>query len=78
MQGRRLDFDCKKRKGNKGSEIDTCILLDAAFSSCTVFQIPVPMEELRIAEEKFDESKELCLNGMLNLLESDVSTDMTR
>ncbi|XP_031560758.1 endophilin-A3-like [Actinia tenebrosa] len=49
MQGRRLDFDCKKRKGNK-----------------------LPIEELRIAEEKFEESKDLCLSSMMNLLENDV------
>lgn len=47
LQGRRLDFDCKKRKGNK-----------------------VPEEEVRAAEEKFEESKEICYNSMLNLIET--------
>lgn len=47
LQGRRLDFDCKKRKAHK-----------------------VPEEEIRAAEEKFEESKEVCYNSMLNLIES--------
>lgn len=33
-----------------------------------------PEEEIRAAEEKFEESKEVCYNSMLNLIESsDVS-----
>lgn len=47
LQGRRLDYDCKKRKGPK-----------------------VPEEEVRAAEEKFEESKEICYNSMLNLIET--------
>lgn len=47
LQGRRLDYDCKKRKGTK-----------------------VPEEEVRVAEEKFEESKETCYNSMLNLIET--------
>ncbi|EDO31161.1 predicted protein [Nematostella vectensis] len=48
MQGRRLDYDCKKRKSNK-----------------------LPLEDIRIAEEKFEESKELCYNSMMNLLDGE-------
>jgi len=34
----------------------------------------VPEEEIKAAEEKFEESKEVCYNSMLNLIESsDVS-----
>lgn len=33
----------------------------------------VPIEDLRVAEEKFEESKELCYSSMMNLLENDVS-----
>ncbi|CAH3042405.1 unnamed protein product [Porites lobata] len=47
LQGRRLDYDCKKRKAHKVHE-----------------------EEIRAAEEKFEESKEVCYNSMLNLIET--------
>ncbi|KAL9986811.1 hypothetical protein ACROYT_G001012 [Oculina patagonica] len=47
LSGRRLDYDCKKRKAHK-----------------------VPEEEIRTAEEKFEESKEICYNSMLNLIET--------
>ncbi|XP_068694479.1 endophilin-A2-like [Montipora capricornis] len=46
LQGRRLDYDCKKRKAK------------------------VPEEEIRAAEEKFEESKETCYSSMMNLIES--------
>jgi len=51
LQGRRLDFDCKRRKQTKGGQ--------------------VPEEELRFAEEKFEESLNLSQQGMHHLLESD-------
>ncbi|GFR98558.1 endophilin-A2 [Elysia marginata] len=52
LSGRRLDFDCKKRKKDKGSTITE--------------------EELRVAEDKFEESKNLAENAMHNVLENEV------
>ncbi|XP_035666009.1 endophilin-A3-like isoform X1 [Branchiostoma floridae] len=60
LQGRRLDYDCKKRQKEKGSGG-----MQPAGSK-------VSDDDLRSAMEKFEESKELAENGMYNLLESDV------
>jgi len=51
LTGRRLDYDCKRRKQQKGTS--------------------VPEEELRQAEEKFVESKQLASAAMHNLLENE-------
>lgn len=59
LSGRRLDFDCKKRKKEKG---------EAAKAGGSA----ITEEELRIAEEKFEESKQLAETAMYNLLENDV------
>ncbi|XP_067665213.1 endophilin-A3-like isoform X4 [Haliotis asinina] len=52
LSGRRLDFDCKRRKKEKGSNITD--------------------EELRFAEDKFEESKAIAETSMYNVLENEV------
>lgn len=52
LEGRRLDYDCKKRKKQKGTTVSE--------------------EEIRQAEEKFEESFNLASAGMHNLLQNEV------
>jgi len=49
LQGRRLDYDCKKRKGNK-----------------------IAVEEVKMAQYKFEESKAICQQEMTQLLGNEV------
>lgn len=51
MEGRRLDYDYKKKRQGK-----------------------IPDEEIQVAQEKFNESKELSGKSMVSLLELDVSS----
>lgn len=51
MEGRRLDYDYKKKRQGK-----------------------IPDEEIQVAHEKFNESKELSGKSMVSLLELDVSS----
>ncbi|XP_022256389.1 endophilin-A-like isoform X1 [Limulus polyphemus] len=60
LQGRRLDYDCKKRRQAKGS-------MPKAKQGTAVTE-----EEIRLAEDKFEESFNLASMGMHNLLENDV------
>jgi endophilin-A len=52
LEGRRLDYDCKKRKKLKGTHITD--------------------EEIKLAEDKFEESFNLASMGMHNLLQNDI------
>ena len=56
----------------------TAVVNGCGIFPCFTLQMPicisVPEEEIRVAEEKFEESKELCYSSMLNLIESDVSS----
>ncbi|XP_054160775.1 endophilin-A-like isoform X6 [Oppia nitens] len=52
LEGRRLDYDCKKRKKCKGTHITE--------------------DEIKLAEDKFEESFNLASMGMHNLLQNDV------
>ena len=49
LQGRRLDFDCKKRKGSK-----------------------IAVEEVKMAQYKFEESKAICQQEMVLLMGNEV------
>lgn len=49
LQGRRLDYDCKKRKGNK-----------------------IAVEEVKMAQYKFEESKAICQQEMVKLMGNEV------
>ena len=52
LEGRRLDFDCKKRKKMKGTHITE--------------------DDIKLAEDKFEESFNLASMGMHNLLQNDI------
>ncbi|KAK4470087.1 hypothetical protein MN116_005673, partial [Schistosoma mekongi] len=54
LEGRRLDFDCKKRKQDRSASNSR-----------------LPEDELKIAEEKFQESKLLAEQAMINFLNSE-------
>ncbi|CAG9116826.1 unnamed protein product [Plutella xylostella] len=66
LQGRRLDFDCKRRRQAKapGSR--------SPYMSPSHSNTPRQDDEIRQAEEKFAESLQLAQIGMFNLLDNDV------
>ncbi|XP_014357410.1 endophilin-A isoform X1 [Papilio machaon] len=65
LQGRRLDFDCKRRRQAKGSGRVSPYMSPGG-------GMPRQDEEIRQAEEKFAESLQLAQIGMFNLLDNDV------
>ncbi|XP_063875392.1 endophilin-A-like [Scylla paramamosain] len=69
LQGRRLDFDCKKRKKIRVSS-STSSSPHPYHHSITGSH--VTDEEIKMAEDKFAESLQLAQMGMHNLLENDV------
>ncbi|XP_019696569.1 endophilin-A isoform X1 [Harpegnathos saltator] len=71
LQGRRLDFDCKRRRQAKvtGKRSGSPHFGSPARSSTSS---PFADDEIRQAEEKFAESLHLAQMGMFNLLENDV------
>ncbi|XP_015515898.1 endophilin-A isoform X1 [Neodiprion pinetum] len=76
LQGRRLDFDCKRRRQAKaaGKRAASPHFGSPARSSpaSTSVGSHVSDDEIRQAEEKFAESLHLAQMGMFNLLENDV------
>ncbi|XP_067212774.1 endophilin-A isoform X2 [Linepithema humile] len=69
LQGRRLDFDCKRRRQAKGKRSVSPHFGSPARSNTSS---PYADDEIRQAEEKFAESLHLAQMGMFNLLENDV------
>ncbi|XP_061940802.1 endophilin-A isoform X10 [Apis cerana] len=73
LQGRRLDFDCKRRRQAKaGKRSSSPHFGSPAKSSSPYAGSHVSDDEIRQAEEKFAESLHLAQLGMFNLLENDV------
>ena len=75
MEGRRLDFDCKKRKGSKSMYSNCLDFIYLVFILLNIYisLSAVPPEEVRAAEDKFESSKTVCYNAMLTLSEGEVS-----
>ncbi|XP_026741272.1 endophilin-A isoform X7 [Trichoplusia ni] len=65
LQGRRLDFDCKRRRQAKGPGRASPYMSPS-------HNTPRQDDEIRQAEEKFAESLQLAQIGMFNLLDNDV------
>ncbi|XP_061719716.1 endophilin-A isoform X5 [Cydia pomonella] len=66
LQGRRLDFDCKRRRQAKGHG------KVSPYMSPSHCNTPRQDDEIRQAEDKFAESLTLAQIGMFNLLDNDV------
>ncbi|XP_037971607.1 endophilin-A isoform X5 [Plutella xylostella] len=71
LQGRRLDFDCKRRRQAKapGSRSP---YMSPSHSNTPRQGAHIADDEIRQAEEKFAESLQLAQIGMFNLLDNDV------
>lgn len=51
------------------------IILFFFFKNTIILGSQIPEEEIRMAQEKFEESRDIVMNGMMNLVESDVSKE---
>ncbi|XP_049871444.1 endophilin-A isoform X6 [Pectinophora gossypiella] len=71
LQGRRLDFDCKRRRQAKGPG-RVSPYMSPSHGSSQRQGAHIPDDEIRQAEEKFAESLQLAQIGMFNLLDNDV------
>ncbi|XP_071450307.1 endophilin-A isoform X8 [Hetaerina americana] len=67
LQGRRLDYDCKRRRQAK---VKKGTATPSPYGSPA--KSPSGDEEIRLSEDKFAESLQLAQVGMFNLLENDV------
>jgi endophilin-A len=65
LKGRRLDYDCKKRKQTRGKPRNSCGLIIRNILD----------DELLQAEEKLEESKKITEQAMFNVLSNDVGLD---
>ncbi|XP_030020077.1 endophilin-A isoform X9 [Manduca sexta] len=72
LQGRRLDFDCKRRRQAKGDCPGRASPYMSPSHGASRQGAHIPDDEIRQAEEKFAESLQLAQVGMFNLLDSDV------
>ncbi|XP_066992815.1 endophilin-A isoform X1 [Anabrus simplex] len=72
LQGRRLDFDCKRRRQAKAVHGKKGGLSTSPYGSPAKSPMGMADEEIRLSEDKFAESLHLAQMGMFNLLENDV------
>ncbi|XP_047995885.1 endophilin-A isoform X7 [Leguminivora glycinivorella] len=71
LQGRRLDFDCKRRRQAKGHG-KVSPYMSPSHGNTPRQGSHIPDDEIRQAEDKFAESLTLAQIGMFNLLDNDV------
>ncbi|XP_046401045.1 endophilin-A isoform X18 [Ischnura elegans] len=75
LQGRRLDYDCKRRRQAKGKEVKKGTATPSPYGSPAKSPSGgshITDEEIKLSEDKFAESLQLAQVGMFNLLENDV------
>lgn len=71
MNGRRLDYDAKRRQQAKGTWITITFIKNLFL---IFFQgSNVPDDDIRYAGDKFKESLELASDGMANFLDNEVN-----